>query len=204
MTYVVKWGEPKKEGTLKEFSCLINKSDEIKNIYDVIVFFEKNIFPNIKKEECENKSVDRILLRDIINIHDDDGIKDMKQISSMRNAIKQGKEVLSSSGVPNIQIVLTKEGEFLLFNGHHTMLAYMFEGKKYLDEVQHIIISDKDKVHASDDEISIFFGKHSGELINKNWRDFVINWQAAEDKQLCIRKQKSMGELFDVLSRDML
>ncbi len=200
MTYIVRLSKPDKAGIIKVISSEINKTDSVKTVYDAVVFFEKNIFSNIKEDEYKNISVDRILLKDIINIHDNDGIKDMKQIESMRKAIISGKEVLSDNGIPNIQLVLTKEGKLLLFNGHHTMLAYMMEGKEYLEEIQHVIVSDKEEGFINDDEISVFFGEHRQRLISEDWRESVINWQAPKEKQLCKRKQNNMGELFKELS----
>lgn len=101
----------------------------------------------------------------------------------------------------NIQLVYTKDNKLLLFNGHHTMLSYMMEGKEYLDEINHIIVEDKNNKFMDDDKILVFFGKHGDKISNdnNNWVNYVINWQAPKDKQLCERKQNNMGELFDTL-----
>lgn len=99
MSYVVKLIRPDKKDTPTLFSCVIDKSENVKMIYDAVSFFEKNIFPNIKNDEYKTEHVNKILLRDIINIHDSSGIKDIKQIRCMRDDINQGKDVFSSSGI---------------------------------------------------------------------------------------------------------
>jgi hypothetical protein len=49
----------------------------------------------------------------------------------MAEAIKSGKHILSR-GIPNIKLVKTGDGQLLLFDGHHSMLAYISTGKAYL------------------------------------------------------------------------
>ena len=89
-----------------------------------------------------------------------------------------------------------KDNQLLLFDGHHSMLAYMNAGKRYLEEIPHIIIQDKDKGHVDDRDIIVFYGEHAKAIKNYGWKDYVINWQAVKEKQLCRRVQRDMGELF--------
>lgn len=163
-------------------------------IYDTVDFFKLNISPKIK---INNEQVeDKVQLREIINLHNDTGIKDFSQIISMVQQIKCGKEVLSPDGLPNIKLVKIKSNEWVLFDGHHSLLAYMVTGRKYLNEVPHLIVENEDG-YVSDKEILVFFGAHSKKLKDSNWREYVINWQAPKEKQLCKRIQKNIGELLD-------
>jgi len=170
-------------------------------IYDTVALFEEEFIKEKEKcklqiEKCKNK----IQLRDIINIHNANGIKYISQIEDMVLQIKSGKDVLSPSGLPNIKLVKTINDEWLLFDGHHSMLAYMVSGRKYLNEISHLIVEDEKNGYVSDEEILVFFGKHSKKLKGSNWKDYVINWQVPKEKQLCKRVQKNMGELLDSLN----
>jgi hypothetical protein len=46
----------------------------------------------------------------------------------------------------------------------------------------------------------VFFGSHANKIRNREWRSYVINWQAPINEQLCPRIQKNMGELYDALA----
>ncbi|MHC4673575.1 MAG: hypothetical protein ACYTBZ_13915 [Planctomycetota bacterium] len=116
----------------------------------------------------------------------------------MIRQILVGGDVLRASGLPNVRVVVTPENETVLFDGHHTVMAYMATGCRYLDEVPHLVVHNG-KGRVADREILVFFGAHSNELTPSNWRDYVINWQAPADRQLCRRIQGSVGELFDSL-----
>lgn len=172
-------------------------------IYDTVHFFEHSIFPRIRSGNSlllyKKKRVSKgVLLRNVINLHNHDGIKSLTQIRSMIRQIRSGSHVLSPSGLPNIRLVRDSKGSWVLFDGHHSILAYMFSGKRYLHEVPHIIVENKGKRYATDKEISVFFGRHAGRLLD-GWKKYVINWQAPLEKQLCKRVQKNMGELLDTL-----
>lgn len=169
-------------------------------IYDAVDFFLHNIFFKSKFKTSIKPVANKILLGDIINLHNDTGIKDIPKIISMANQIISGKDVFNTNGLPNIRIIKTKDSRWVLFDGHHTMLAYMLAGRKYLHEMPHLIVEDGIKGYASDKEINIFFGEHKSKLKNDNWRKYVINWQAQKEKQLCKRIQKNMKELFNALS----
>ena len=52
----------------------------------------------------------------------------MDQIRTMVKQIKSGKEILSPRGLPNIKLVKTKQSEWILFDGHHSLLSYMIAG----------------------------------------------------------------------------
>ncbi|MFW6120933.1 MAG: hypothetical protein ACOC80_08555, partial [Petrotogales bacterium] len=90
--------------------------------------------------------------------------------------------------------------QWLLFDGHHSMLAYMHAGKKYLHEVAHLTVENEGVKNVADDDIAVFFGPHANKIRGKDWRSYIINWQAPRNKQLCPRIHKNMGELYDALS----
>lgn len=49
----------------------------------------------------------------------------------MVKQIRTGKDILSPKGLPNIKLVKTEQSEWILFDGHHSLLAYIIAGKKY-------------------------------------------------------------------------
>ena len=169
-----------------------------KTIYNTVDFFEQELSPRIKL--INKKTKNKIQLRDIINLHNDTGIQDLARIKVMVSQIKSGKHVLSPRDLPNIKLVKTKNNEWVLFDGHHSMLAYMFAGKRYLNEIPHLIV-ENEQGYVADKEILVFFGEHSKKI--KNWRRYVINWQAQKEKQLCRRRQNNMGELFKAIKKDL-
>ncbi len=123
---------------------------------------------------------------------------DVPQIAGMIRQVLAGGDLLHERGLPNVQVVVTAENETVLFDGHHTVMAYLATGRNYLDEVPHLVVHDG-KRRVADREILVFFGTHSKELTPSDWRDYVINWQAPADRQLCRRVQGNVGELFDSL-----
>ncbi len=168
-------------------------------IYETVDFFRKEIFLKTKKTINQKKfNEEQVLLKEIINLHNDTGIKSIPQITSMINQIKSGKDIYSDSCLPNIKLVKTKNKKWVLFDGHHSLLAYMACSKKYLNETPHLIISNKTG-YVNDSEIFVFFGAHSQKLKASNWRKYTVNWQLPLEKQLCRRIQENMEELFDSL-----
>jgi hypothetical protein len=173
---------------------LKNKSD---TIYDTVNQFKKEVRSKIKETIMEVK--EPILLREIINLHNINGIKSINQIRKMVKKIKSGNDILSQSGLPNIKLVKTEQAEWVLFDGHHSLLSYMLSGRTYLHEVPHFII-EGEAGYVNDKEILVFFGIHSKKLKASNWRKYVINWQTTKERQLCKREQNNLGELLDLIS----
>jgi len=184
-----------KEGNLTRISSLkVLLQKENNTIYNTMAQFEKEIGSKLNETFKEVKKP--VLLREVINLHDSNGIKNVSQIRTMVKKIKNGKDILSPRGLPNIKLVKTKQSEWILFDGHHSLLSYMIAGRKYLHEVPHFVVENSSG-YVNDKEILIFFGLHSTKLHDSNWRNYVINWKAPREKQLCIRKQNNMGELID-------
>ncbi len=172
-----------------------------KTIYDAVDLFEK-IFLKSKIKKSVKNVKNKILLGDIINLHNKEGIKIISQIKSMIKQIEQEKHILSESGLPNVRLVKDINNKWILFDGHHSILAYIYSGKKYLSEIPHLIVEDKGG-YVSDKDIHVFFGEHAIKLEGKDWRNYVINWQAQKEKQLCKRGQNNMGELFEAIKKDL-
>ena len=181
---------------LPEKGFSISKIPKKESIYDSIDFFRDNFCSKSEFEKQQNKNIE---LRKILNLHNEDGIKSMPQITSMIKQLKLGEEVLESSRIPNIKLAKIKKGQFILFDGHHTLLAYMFVGKKNLDQVPHIVVETGESM--SNEEILDFFLEHKSKIKGSEWTNFVINWQASVEKQICPRIQKNMGELFDSIKK---
>jgi len=162
-------------------------------IYDIVDFFRDEIFLKRKFKKTIRKIKNDILLGSIINLHDEEGV-DFGKIKKMFRQIKSGRDVLSDCGLPNVKLVKTKNNEWVLFDGHHSLLAYMKAGRNYLSQIPCLVIDNE----VSDNEINVFFGKHAAELKNKNWRNYVINWKTKK-KQLYKRKRKNLGEVFNCI-----
>jgi len=165
----------------------------VKNIYQAVNFFEKNVFSD--KIKLKVKKINKkIPLKFIINLHNADGIKNIPQIKKMIQQIESEKDILHPSNLPNIKLAQTNRNELVLFDGHHSILAYMHADRKYLHELPYLILNKKGYV--TDKDVVVFFGQHSSKL-KANWRNYVINWQMPAKKQLCQRLQNNIGELFD-------
>lgn len=162
-------------------------------IYDTVDQFENGAELTLKERTVVHEP---IVLREIVNLHNSDGIKSRHQIRRMVKRIRSGKDILSPKGVPNIKLVKTRRSEWILFDGHHSLLSYMMAGRTYLHEVPHLVIANENE-YVTEQEILVFFGMHAPQLKASNWRHYVINWQAPHERQLCSRKQHNMGELFD-------
>ena len=154
------------------FTCVSSLKVHLKNksdtIYDTVNQFEKEVGSKIKDTMKEVK--EPVLLREIINLHNINGIKSVNQIRTMVKEIKSGNGILSHSEVPNIKLVKTVQPEWILFDGHHSLLSYMIAGRTYLHEIPHLVIEDEN-CHVNDKEILIFFGTHSKKLNDSNWRN---------------------------------
>lgn len=177
---------------------LVPSPNRTMTIYETVKIYEKKNFHHLRMTPINNSP--RIFLRTLINIHNDDGIKNMSQIAHFSLKIKKGENILQPSGLPNIKLARLRLKDLLVFDGHHSLLAYMAAGKIFLDEIPHIIVSGK-KGFLKNEEILIFWGQHASKIPSKDWKLFVINWQNPENKQTCPRKHNNMGELFDALQK---
>jgi hypothetical protein len=113
----------------------------------------------------------------------------------MEKELSLGKEIFHENGLPNCKLVLLADNKLLLFDGHHTMLAYVRSGKKLLKDIPHLIVSRQQLKPVSPEDIAHFFPKEAKKLILENCLNYVVNWQADPGKQVEERRVKSIGEL---------
>ncbi|PLX27889.1 hypothetical protein C0583_01470 [Candidatus Parcubacteria bacterium] len=177
----------------------IKKTKYTADIYSAVGWFEDNIFSSLMSELDKDKVQKRVRLSTIMNIHDKSGLKDRSKISRMRKSIEDGRHTLARSGMPNIKILKLSSKELFLFDGHHSLLAYMSAGKRYLHQIPYLIIEEKDEQKILDNNFQRFFGEHLKWKRREKWQNYTINWNARGKKKLEERRQRNMGELFDVL-----
>lgn len=177
-------------------------NNNLSTIYDTVSIFEKEIFPSIGRRLKKKNIKQRFELSKVLNIHDADGIRDLYQVRKMAEDINTGRHILCF-GTPNIKLAESIDHQLLLFDGHHSALAYMACGKRYIEEVPYLMITDRHKGGIDNRDITVFFGEHARAMADFDWKEKVINWQADRDKQLCKRVQRNMGELFDALKERM-
>ena len=163
------------------------------SVYDTVNYLEQRTLKPFHAPFLKAKG--DYPLKHILNLHDREGIKSPEQIAVMVSGIKKGYHMINVNNVPNIKLVPTIRKELVIFDGHHSLLAYMSLGMKYLDEVPHLIVRNEHSSCVNEEDILVFFGPHAKSLKNKNWRDYTINWQAPFEDQIRKRQLKNMMEL---------
>lgn len=170
--------------------------DGKQDIYGLVEEFREAIFSELKIEDFRRAEIRNPLrLEGIVNLHDEDEILARDSLEEMLEKIRAGKEIIMDDGLPNVKVTETSKGETVLFDGHHTTLAYMLAGREYLPEIPHLKVLNPVRSGFSDRKIHVFFGEHSQKLTDKNWRDYVISWNKPEEEQLKPRLRDDMGEL---------
>lgn len=170
----------------KVYRVIINTPLE-STIYDIIKIFEETSF---KPEEVE---LPRVRLVDIINIHNIEGIG-VGKVNTLSTHIRSGKQVFKDkSGIPNIRIARS-HGQLVLFDGHHTLLAYMDNGAQHLNDIPYLLIEPLDEK-----EVLTFSGIHSSQLNDGGWKTRVIDWKTPNEEKIYPRAQKNIGDLFRAL-----
>jgi hypothetical protein len=180
----------------EEFIIDIAKSKIPKNektIYDAIGFFEDEIFLKSRLNFSRKKVEEKILLKDLINLHDIEGL-DLNKIKNLKKTISKKNHIFSNSGLPNVKLVKTLNNNWVVFDGHHTINAYMLNEIRFLSEIPHLIV-ETDSIYFKEESIKLFYGKHAKKLKNQNWSNYVINWNEINKNQLTLRKHKNFGEL---------
>jgi len=192
-------GEKRNSGGVKTFSYTFDhRADE--DVYSTVEKFRKEVFPEIGDEDLRVEFVrNKMPLNEIVNLHNAEEIKGRPSIDEMLEKINSGKHVKMPDGLPNVKVVKTKPGELVCFDGHHSMLAYMFSGRRYLHQLPSLVISDPAEKGLEDEEIYPFFGDHAEKLKDQDWRDYTISWTNPPENQLEKREQDNMGELLEAL-----
>ena len=190
MDRVVKVSHPHGAGGLAVYAGeWLSQPHSFESVYETVESF-KNAGVDYPEGEAEH----RIPLKEVVNIHNVDGIESVERIMEMSERILAGEHLTEDSNVPNIKLVWTDAGKLLLFDGHHTMLAYMLSGRNYLHEVPHIIVENHGIVYVTPGEISVFYGEHAARSEGR-WRRYVVNWMKPRGSQLDVRRERNMGEL---------
>ena len=164
------------------FEVCIQDRDNEYTVYDSVKQLIKEYHAG--KKPCQHDMAPRIPLMQIINLHNTDGIQDLSRIASMLSDIDEGRDLFMENGLPNVKLVISGEGEYVLFDGHHTLLAYMIAGRTLLSQVPHIIVTNTGSTFVADEEIHVFFGEHAPKLRHRDWREYVINWQAPNEHKI--------------------
>ncbi|MBS3792925.1 hypothetical protein KGY77_09830 [Candidatus Bipolaricaulota bacterium] len=184
------------------FSSIVTH-DEEKDVYATVEKFRQEVFPRLTGENFREKVVtEPVPLSAVINLHNADEINRREtSIGEMRDKIQSGGHVLMPDGLPNVKIAKTMRDELVCFDGHHSLLAYMLAGKRYLQEVPHLMVTGESGDGLRDEEFHVFFGEHEKKLRGSGWRNYTISWTNPPDRQLEERKQEDMGELFSALGK---
>mgnify|MGYP006289764229 CR=1 FL=1 len=191
----------KSTDVVRTYTSIVSHPKE-KNVYATVEKFREEVFPGITEEKFREETLKGgTPLRGLINLHNADEIRRREtSVGEMRDKIQSGDHVLMPDGMPNVKIVRTTKDELVCFDGHHSLLAYMAAGKKYLHEVPHLLVTRQSGKGLKDEEIRAFFGDYGEELHELDWRDYTISWTNPPEDQLERRKQENMGELFLALN----
>lgn len=130
-------------------------------------------------------------------IHNVGGLRDASQITKMVDSIKADQHVLDSGELPNVKLIVAPDGRLLLFDGHHTLIAYYQHGHRQLGEVPHLVISDPDDGPVTVSELVPFFPLSEKEKVLNAWQDYAVNWQQPTAQQLEPRQVFNFAELAD-------
>ncbi len=137
----------------------------------------------------------KLKIRELLPLHNETGIRDPGQIKRMKVEVGRGEQILEKDNLPNVKLVVVPSGELLVFDGHHTLLSYLQQGKELLREIPFIAVSSKDYGPVTSGEIACFFPTFAKEKVSENWRKYVVNWQASGTQQLEERKVNTFEEL---------
>ncbi|MFC1585557.1 hypothetical protein ACFL5V_08435 [Fibrobacterota bacterium] len=179
------------------FSYELTFNEEIVSIKKAIEYMEKNFFG--KKTKIINELLSQVSLSSIIPLENVLGNEDASFIKQAASRIYSGHHMLSKQKWPHIKLIKTAKNEWVLFEGHRTMLAYMAAGKRILGEVPYLYVFHDDRDYMRDSEIMEFFSKLARQIRNEDWRHYSLVWKARDYRQLCTRKYWSMEELFESL-----
>ncbi|HUD20527.1 MAG TPA: hypothetical protein VMQ44_00450 [Candidatus Saccharimonadales bacterium] len=155
----------------------------------------------LDRQESLELKIEQILeplpIEEILCIHNASGMRDLAQMQSMITKIKNGGLVMNSNGLPNIKVVLAPGKKWLMFDGHHTALAYLLAGKRYLHETPYISMSNAG-IPFGAQEISYFFPEDFRARVKEDWFKYTVNWQSPKDKAE-LRVQKTLGDLLSII-----
>ena len=108
--------------------------------YEAVHIFRTELFK--KNYTMGNFAVDKVRLQNIVNLHNREGVRQLEVVNQMKRDIDRGKHILQNDGLPNVKMVHSKNRGWVLFDGHHTVLAYMSAGIRTLAELPFVAISE--------------------------------------------------------------
>jgi hypothetical protein len=110
-------------------------------------------------------SWDTTPLSTLIPLHNATGLQSLERINVMIASLKRGEVVQEPDGLPNVKCVVVDGRKLLLFDGHHTVLAYMATGHTQLHEIPHIVIGVGETMSpVLSEETHAFYGDHAPTL----------------------------------------
>tara|TARA_Y100000310_G_scaffold229196_1_gene231605 strand:+ start:297 stop:884 length:588 start_codon:yes stop_codon:yes gene_type:complete len=169
--------------------------DGDKNVYEFVNYVRDNRIDKKIKYSVMGKG--RILIRDLVTLHNVEGIQKRNEILSMKLDIKSGEDIFEFENFPNVHLI--KNGtEVVVSNGHHTLFAYLGAGKKFLSDVPYILVESSEM---KPKEFLVFFGEHKNKMKANDWKKYCVDWNVSESNQLEPRKQETIGEVFDLLGK---
>ena len=177
---------------------IITFEDEGKSLYYLVEQVRKLY---MEASEIQIELYGSYSLSEVMPIHNLSGVRDASQIKQMQEKISSGEEVFEKDGLPNIKLVVAPNNKLLIFDGTHTLIAYLLQGKRLLSSVPYLVISADKFAPVTAQEISTFFPEESREKIESKWSEWVVNWQAELGSQTEKREFNTMGELALVLSK---
>jgi len=182
----------------KNVQKIITFEDEGKSLYYLVEQVRKLY---MEASEIQIELYGSYSLSEVMPIHNLSGVRDASQIKQMQEKISSGEEVFEKDGLPNIKLVVAPNNKLLIFDGTHTLIAYLLQGKRLLSSVPYLVISADKFAPVTAQEISTFFPEESREKIESKWSEWVVNWQAELGSQTEKREFNTMGELALVLSK---
>ncbi len=192
----------KGDRTVGSYTHKFNRS-ECEDVYRVVEKFKREVFPGLAgKDLIRMNAEEEVSLEELINLHNAGAIKKRSNVGEMLAKIESGREVVMPGGLPNVKVVKIKGGEFVLFDGHHSTLAYMFAGRKYLDQVPHLRLTYSEGRGVKEEECHVFYGEHRKKFPGKDWRSYTLNWSSSSENQLEKREQENMAQLLEALKSD--
>lgn len=141
-----------------------------------------------------------IALGEMIPLHNLSGIRDTDQVLTMIDKISVGKHILESDGLPNVKIAKAKSNRHVIFDGHHSLLAYYSLGKNSLKDIPHIVVTGAGSSELPDEQITFFFPEKNRSDLLTTWPNYVVNWQN-KNNLVENRQVKNFAELFTEFSK---
>lgn len=175
-----------------KFKKIVTVESVQKSPYELVELVRKNLNNSVEEE---SNYYDIYKLSDIMPIHNLSGLRDLGQIRQMQEKIAQGSHILENDGLPNIKFVVAPNNKLLVFDGSHSLLAYLNAGKKVLSEIPYLVVAGENLTPITVEEMAVFFPERSRSLVTKDWFKYVVNWQAEPEMQLEKRNVNSLAEL---------